>query len=378
MGNPLGPQGLSSGLTRRQFLGNTAKAAAVVTLGSGLSVILEACGVGASSAPKASSGGATGTAGPTTAVAASAGPLTSVKFQQSWLLDVEFAGLYAAIEKGFFKNYGLDVTPVPGGVSVDPRTLVSAGTDLLGSVSEGTDEVLGISNGADYKAIAAVYQQNPGCLMVKANSGINSVKDLVGKSIGIQNPARQQILAILSYNNINPSQVSLVTVGSDPSVFAAGKVDAWMAFAFNEPVAMALQGIQTKCFSYSEIGLPAYGDAIIAKNSTIQQQPDLLAKFVKGLQQGWQYTIDHTDEMLQFSLKDYAKQADAKQQTDQIKVEIPMLTSSDTQAHGLLWMDTNVWQKTIDFMSNAKLLGKAVTVDDVMTMDILNRAAALS
>lgn len=380
MGNRPDPQGMPSGLSRRQFLGNTAKAAAVVTLGGGLSVILEACGTGASSAPKSSPASSSAPSSPsaTTTAAKTTGPATALKFQQSWLLDVEFAGLYAAIEKGYFRDYGIDVTPVPGGVSVDPRAIVASSGDTLGTVSMGTDEVLGVSNGADYKAIGAVYQKNPGCLLVHANAGITSVKDLVGKSIGIQNPARQQILGILSYNGIDASQVDLVTVGYDPTVFATGKVDAFMSFAFNEPVAMELKGIKTECFSYSDIGLPAYGDAIIAKTSVIRDNPDLLAKFIRALQKGWQYTLDNPDEVTAFSLSNYAKEADKTQQAAQMKVELPMLTSPATKANSLLWMEASVWQQTIDFMGKSKQLAKPVTVDDVMTMDILHRAAALS
>lgn len=344
---------MSPGITRRQF--GTRAAGAVAAFG--LAGLLEACGGGTS---------------PTTSKTS----LTSVKFQQSWLIDVEFAGVYAAMKQGFFAKYGIAVTPLPAGPTVDPRTVVASGTALLGTVSEATDEVLGVASGAPYKAIGAVYQKNPGCLMVRPD--VTSVKQLKGKSIGLQNDARQQVEAILKYNGLSPSEVNLVTVGTDPTVFAENKVQAYTAYAFNEPVALGLHGIKTNCLSFSDIGLPGYGDSIIADQRTISTNPDLLARFLKALQMGWQYTMSHTTEVVDMCIRDFHLDEGQAQQKAQIHVEIPMLHSAATQQGGLLAMQPSVWEGTINFMKNAHMLSKPVSVDDVMTLDILNRARSLS
>jgi NitT/TauT family transport system substrate-binding protein len=343
---------LSRGMSRRQF--GTRAAGAMAAFG--LAGLLDACG--SSSPGKTSSG------------------LTSIKFQQSWLIDVEFAGVYTAMKKGFFAHYGLDVTPLPAGPTLDPRTVVASGAALVGTVSEATDEVLGVASGAPYKAIGAVYQQNPGCLMVRPD--VTSVTQLKGKSIGLQDDARQQVEAILKYNGMSASDVNLVTVGSDPQVFADNKVQAYTAFAFNEPVALGLQGIKTNCLSFSAIGLPGYGDSIIADQDTISGNPDLLARFILALREGWEYAIGHTTEVVNLCLADFHLDEGAPQQKAQILVEIPMLQSPTTQSEGLLAMDPSVWQGTINFMKNANMLNTPVTVDDVMTLDILNRAKTLS
>ena len=343
---------MSPGFTRRQF--GTRAAGALAAFG--LAGLIEGCG--GSSLAKTKSG------------------LTAVKFQQSWLIDVEFAGVYTAMKKGFFAKYDLAVTPLPAGPTLDPRTIVASGAALLGTVSEATDEVLGVASGAPYKAIGAVYQKNPGCLMVRPD--VTSVKQLKGKSIGLQNDARQQVEAILKYNGLSPSEVSLVTVGNDPTVFAENKVQAYTAYAFNEPVALGLQGIKTNCLSFSDIGLPGYGDSIIADQRTISTNPDVLARFLKALQMGWDYAIGHTAEVVEMCIRDFHLDEGQAQQKAQILVEIPMLQSTATQQDGLLSMQSSVWQGTINFMKNANMLSKPVTVDDVMTLDILNRARTLS
>jgi ABC-type nitrate/sulfonate/bicarbonate transport system substrate-binding protein len=210
--------------------------------------------------------------------------------------------------------------------------------------------------------------------MVKANSGITSVADLKGKSIGLQNDARQQVQAILSHNKLAPGSVDLVTVGDDPTPFVLGKVDAFTAFAFDEPIALAEKGVKTNCLSYSKIGLPAYGDVYIAQTSTIEKEASMLASFVHAARRGWEYAIKNAHEVVQMTLADYGKDQAPKQQAAQMQVEIPMLQSPETNANGLLWMTTDVWQSSLSFMNQAKLIKKPVAVDDVMTQEILNRA----
>ena len=124
--------------------------------------------------------------------------------------------------------------------------------------------IIGISEGVPYKCFGASFQQNPGCLMVLANSGIFSVKDLVGKTIGMQPDAKQQVLGILQANGVASDKVNLTIVDDSPTPLVEHKIDAYTAYVFNEPIALAMQGIKTRCYSFSDIGLPGYGDCLIA------------------------------------------------------------------------------------------------------------------
>lgn len=299
----------------------------------------------------------------------------NLKVQLSWLNDVEFSGIYMAIHNGYFKHYGLNVSTLPGGVTVDPRSIVANGAAQIGTVAEGTDVVVGISHGAPIQAFAAQYQKNPGCLLVMKKSHITSAKDLVGKTIGIQNVARDQIDGILQYNHIPLSKVKIVVVGSSTTPLLLGKIDAFTAFAFNEPVALGLKGYKVSCLSFSDIGLPAYGDAFIAKTSMIKSQPQVLAEFVRAVQKGWTYTLAHPTQTANIVLKNYAPQQDKKQQHAQMPIELSLLRAPGSP--GLLGMTRNVWQRSIQFMAKEKVLAKPVTVNQVMTQSIFNRAKKL-
>jgi ABC-type nitrate/sulfonate/bicarbonate transport system substrate-binding protein len=302
----------------------------------------------------------------------------SLSLQESYINNAEFAGYYCAAKKGFFKKYGMDVDIVAAGASTDPRQSVANGASLLGIVSETSDMILGIGEGVPYKCFGAPFQANPGCLLVLANSGIYNVKDLEGKTIGIQPNALQQIKGILSFNHVPLDRVTLTIVDDSPEPLVEGKIDAYTAYVFNEPISLAMQGIKTRCYSFSDIGLPGYGDCLIATDHTLATQPELLARFTRASQEGWAYAIAHPNEAVAITLDDYPSGQVKEQQVLQMQAQLPMLESAETKEHGLLWISTIVMQAAIDAQWNSGSLKKRLTVSDVMTQEILDRAKRVS
>jgi ABC-type nitrate/sulfonate/bicarbonate transport system substrate-binding protein len=350
------------GMDRRSFLVKSGSAVAgigALSLGGGL---LGACSSSSS----------------TTTTTESKHSLTHLSLQESYINNAEFAGFYCAAKKGFFSKYGLDVDIVAAGTTTDPRQSVANGVSLTGVVSETSDMILGVAEGVPYKCFGASFQQNPGCLMVLASSGIRSVKDLEGKVIGLQDNARQQVIGILGATNVALDKVTLSVVGDDPTPLVEGKIDAYTAYVFNEPIALKMQGINTRCYSYSAIGLPGYGDCLIATDTTLRTQPDLLARFTRASQEGWAYAIAHQAEAVAITLDDYPSGQNATQQKLQMATQVPMLANAATKAHGLMWIDTSIMQAAINAAVASKALAKPVTVGDVMTQEILTRAATVS
>ncbi len=300
---------------------------------------------------------------------------TSIKLQQSYLNNVEFAGYYVAAKLGIYKKYGLAVDILSAGTTTDPRAIVADGGAQVGIVSETSDTLIGIAQGVPYKCIGAAFQTNPGCLLVLSSSKIYSIKDLEGKVIGIQDDARQQVLGILKAHNVPASKVGLLVVGTDPGSLVEGKVDAYTAYVFNEPIALKMKGVATRCYSFSKIGLPGYGDNVIATNDTIKSTRDMLARFMRASQEGWKYAIAHPSKAVSVTLKDYPSGQTPTQQKLQMQAELPMLTSSTTKAHGLLAISKTVWSQAIAAAKASGALAKPVTVDESLTQEILKRAA---
>ncbi|MGA3214651.1 MAG: ABC transporter substrate-binding protein [Acidimicrobiales bacterium] len=349
-------------MDRRSFLVRSGSAVAGIGLLSVGGGLLDACS--SNSTPP------TTTTAPVT--------MTHMSLQESYINNAEFVGFYCAAKKGYYKKYGLDVDIVSAGATTDPRQVVANGGALTGVVSETSDMIIGISEGVPYKCFGASFQQNPGCLLVLANSGIYNIQDLKGKIIGMQDNARQQVLGILQANHVPVDEVTLQVIGDDPTPLVEHKIDAYTAYVFNEPIALKMQGIATRCYSFSNIGLPGYGDCLIATDDTLKSSPELLARFTRASQEGWGYAIANPAEAVKITLDDYPSGQNATQQKLQMAAQIPMLTNAGTKAHGIMWIETSVMQAAINAAAASKALAKPVTVADVMTQDILNRAATVT
>ena len=219
----------SGGMDRRTFLvrsGSAVVGIGLLSIGGG---VLEGCS-------NSSTPSTTTTTTP---------KMTKLSLQESYINNAEFAGFYCAAKKGYFAKYGLDVDIVSAGATTDPRQVVANGGALTGVVSETSDMIIGVSQGVPYKCFGASFQQNPGCLMVLANSGIYNIKDLEGKIIGMQDNARQQVIGILESNGVPLDKVTMQVVGDDPTPLVEHKIDAYTAYVFNEPIALSMQGIKT-------------------------------------------------------------------------------------------------------------------------------------
>jgi NitT/TauT family transport system substrate-binding protein len=106
-------------------------------------------------------------------------PLTPITIQLGWTHQAQFAGLYAAVQQGFFAEEGLDVTFVPGGSGIDILAPVLAGTAQFGVMS--ADElILARAAGKPVKAIATVYQRSPVTFISLAAKNIKTPQDFVG------------------------------------------------------------------------------------------------------------------------------------------------------------------------------------------------------
>ena len=139
-------------------------------------------------------------------------PADQVTVQLKWIHQAQFAGIYAADQKGFYAEENIDVTIKPGGPGVTLDMMIA---DLISGEStfaiRGADEVLKArAEGKPTVAVAVIYQRNPWVYMSLKASGIKGPRDLVGKRIMVAPQAGIQHLAFLEKVDIGPSSIELV------------------------------------------------------------------------------------------------------------------------------------------------------------------------
>ena len=246
--------------------------------------------------------------------------LTKVTLQLKWVTQAQFAGYYAAVAKGYYKNAGLDVTLKVGGPDITPETVV-----LGGQAQFGLDWLPNLfatrEKGGKIVSIAQVFARSGMTELTWRNSRINSIAKMRGKKVGVWCCGNQpELFAALNKNGINPSKSSDVTIVNQPfdmNLFLQRKVDAAAAMTYNE-LAQVLETKNPKTgklytlkdLNVFKMASPSVGTGMLEDNVFVRSDwladktnQDTAVKFLKASFEGWIYCRDHQQECVNIVLK---------------------------------------------------------------------------
>jgi NitT/TauT family transport system substrate-binding protein len=290
---------------------STKKIALLVTL---LSIILAACGGAqvATQAPPAAATEAVAEA-PTEAPAKE---LTKVRLVTQWVTQAQFAGYYAALEKGYYKDEGLDVEIIPGGPDIVSQQVVAAGEAEFGTVNFNTILQAREAN-ADLIAISAIVQRVSVMLVSLKGTGITGPADLKGKKVGawLGGPEALEFALMRKYGIDPDTDVTIVKQGFDMSQLFNGDVDVAMAQIYNEyaqlfeiknpDTGMLYTPDDFNAISIAAEGITQIHDSIVTRESFLAKpgNEDVARRFLKASNKGWIYCRDNYTECVDIVLR---------------------------------------------------------------------------
>jgi len=219
-----------------------------------------------------------------------------VVLQLKWFHQFQFAGYYAAKEKGYYAEEGLEVAireRNPGEQIVNQ--IVSGQADY--GVSDSTI-VADYANGLPVVALAAVFQHNPLIFISKQSSGIISPYEMTGKRImfdpgGGEAPLR----ALLDEAGLGPNQYTFVPHSFDNDDLIRDKVDVMSAYLSDEPFYFAQKGVKLNLINPQNYGLDFYGDLLFTSQRELTEHPGRAERFRRASLKGWQYALGHPEEL---------------------------------------------------------------------------------
>ena len=215
-----------------------------------------------------------------------------------WFPNADHAGVYGAIDEGYFADEGLDVSPV---VPSDPAASlkqVGAGRAPF-AISYEPDVLLARAAGVPVVAVGALVTHPLNSVIVRTDRGISRPRDLEGKTVGIAGvPSDRPLLdAVVRADGGDPAAVKTRTVGFTLApALAAGKVDAVIGAYWNiELVELERQGVPAQAFRLEENGVPNYDELVVVTSEAIaRDRPELVEAFLRGLRAGQDWAA--TDE----------------------------------------------------------------------------------
>lgn len=243
------------------------------------------------------------------------GDLTPVTLQLQWLVQGQFAGYFAAQEQGFFEDEGLDVTIVQSGGDIVPQDALAAG-DADFAIAW-VPKVLGsIEQGANLTNIAQIFQRSGTLQVAWADSGIESVADFEGQSIGSWGFGNEwEIFAAMAAEGLDASTVEIITQDFNMNAFLQGDIDAAQAMTYNE-YAQLLETLnpdtgelyQEDDFTvipYEDTEGAMLQDAIWADTERLdsdEEYSETAVAFLRAVIRGWLYASENPEEAAQITI----------------------------------------------------------------------------
>jgi ABC-type nitrate/sulfonate/bicarbonate transport system substrate-binding protein len=208
-------------------------------------------------------------------------------FQASWINDAEFTGYFAAIDQGYYKAEGLDLTYLSGGPDVIPESaLIGSKADLTLTTPDTTVSAI-VDQGAKFKIVGAQYQKNPVGIVSLAKNPIKTPADLVGKTLAVPPVNVISVEAMLKLNNIDKAKVRIVPYEYDPTPLIKGEIDASLDFTTNVPYTIKQAGEDAVSFLLYDFGFTIYNDTVVVTEDTLKAKRKEIVAFLRASRKGW-------------------------------------------------------------------------------------------
>jgi two-component system sensor histidine kinase EvgS len=235
--------------------------------------------------------------------AAASHPESAVTIQLRWSHQFQFAGYYAAVEKGFYAEEGLEVTfleAVPGQDRVAPV--------LEGKASYGVGDA-GIlklrAEGKPVVLLAQIFQHSPGILMSRRDSDIFSPYELQGKTIMIpEDPISGIAVKAMLLETLGSLDRLTILPCARGSELINDKADAVAGYLSNEPFQYQQKGLPINIIDPRSYGIDFYGDNIFTTDHEIRTHPERVKKMIRATLKGWDYALKNKEEIINLILAD--------------------------------------------------------------------------
>lgn len=237
----------------------------------------------------------------------------SVTLQLKWRHQFQFAGYYAALQQGYYQQEGLQVTlreRQPGISVIDEVTSGRAeyGIGGIGLLAEYAD-------GSPIRALAAIFQHDALVLVSKAQSGIVSPYEMVGKRIMFDDSAGNDALfqALFADAGISSTDYELVPQDQQIDSLLNDRVDVMSIYRTDQLFKLNQLGVAVNIINPQSYGFDFYGDILFTSDRELRNHSGRAERFRRATLKGWRYALDNPDKIIDLIINQYGSQASREQ-----------------------------------------------------------------
>ncbi len=230
--------------------------------------------------------------------------LQKVTLQLKWKHQFQFAGYYAAIQQGYYREAGINVNLIEAVKGQNPSEAVFDGRAEFGVST--SDILIMRSQGQKAVVLANIFQHSPQILLAAKKSGIQHVHDLIGKTIAMEQNAAD-IIAFLNDEGVTAGKYIVDQHAFNADKLIDGQIDAISAYSTDEPFVLNEANFEYTIISPLMGGIDFYGDVLFTTEALIKKEPVLVEKFREASLKGWKYAMENPEEIIELIYGKYSQ-----------------------------------------------------------------------
>ena len=295
-----------------------------------------------------------------------------------WLTQAQFAGFYVALEKGYYKEEGIDLTINPGGPNLLTENLVATGGDTFG-LSGGTDSVFAARDkGLPIVCIGVSHQVTPFVFVAHKDGPIKSVADFKGKTVNTWFTGANHVLsAMLSKVGVSPSDVTIQPQQVSVTPFVDKQIDVVTATRYNElyVINQRVGADNLRLFVPEDSGVSFPRDTLIVSEKTAKEKPELVEKFLRASVKGWKEAFANEKDAIDVIMK-IAPTLDRAQQEFMLTEVKKLMVAGKAAENGLFTIDKQAVGSANDLLAQYKVISKPVDLDAAFNSSFIDKIPA--
>jgi NitT/TauT family transport system substrate-binding protein len=309
--------------------------------------------------------------------------LTRVRFQLQWVAQAQFAGYYAAVDQGYYREEGLDVSLLLGGPQVNNVQVVASGGAEIGTAWL-PNMLRSREGGTDLVSIAQLFQRSGTRMVAFKESNIKAPADFAGKRIGSWLGGNEpELFAALTKAGLDPATQNVIQQNFDMSGLLSGDLDVAQAMIYNE-YAQVLEAknpdtgtlytaadLDVIDFNDPSVATAMLQDQVFATDKWLKEgnNADVATRFLKASFRGWIYCRDNAQKCVDIVLKS-GSQLGASHQAWQMNEINALIWPSP---NGIGMMDKALYDQTVQIATTYEVL-KAAPAEGAYRTDLAQKA----
>lgn len=300
-------------------------------------------------------------------------------FALNWFPVGDHAAYWVALEKGYYKDRGLDVTLENSKGSGDSIAKVDTGRADAG-LADSAVVIAAVSRGARIKTVGMIFDKTPLNVFSRQDTPIRKPKDLEGRTIAAPpgDSQRQVWPAFAKLHGVDVNKVTWVNIEPTAKIAAVSekRVDAVADYLTGLPNYDKAMGGPGKAVTmpWADFGFDMYSMSIMASEKTMKDRSKALRSFLEASYMGWRDVMADPAAAVEI-FKKRVPEIDTVYVAANMKLGLTLMNSETYRANGIGYMDPKKMCGSVDLVNTYMGLNKTVACNDVYSNEFLTKVA---